>query len=328
MRPSLRAQFTLQDIYGCSSAISRLKDLAVRAAKTDFPILLTGESGTGKELFAHAIHNLSRRAGAPFMAINCAAIPESLLESELFGYEAGAFTGASKSGKAGRLEVAAGGTVFLDEVGLMPLALQPKLLRLLQYGEIEKIGATGRLRVDVRVIAATNRPLSMLVAEGQFREDLYYRLNVIGMEIPPLRQRSEDIPVIAAAIMQRLNATYPELSKQISPEAMSLLQCYVWPGNVRELENLLQRLFALVDGQMLLPHHLGGLLPGGPWEGASPVASLGQHLALVEKDMIQEALRNTGGNKSQAARLLGVPRSSLYEKMNSYGLRKNSNKHR
>lgn len=320
MSSSLKAQFTLQDIHGCSDVIARLKDLAVRAARTDFAIILEGESGTGKELFAHAVHNLSRRAEGPFLTINCAAIPETLLESELFGYEAGAFTGASRGGKPGKLEVASGGTVFMDEVGSLPLLLQAKLLRLLQYGEIEKIGATGMVRVDVRVISATNRPLKLLVEEGLFREDLFYRLNVIRMEIPPLRQRLEDIPDIAGALMRRLNSAYPELKKEISPEAMSLLQSYVWPGNVRELENILQRLFALVDGKAVLPHHLQAFLPAGPWENTEEDGSLGRRLSVVERDMIEEALRNTGGNKSRAARLLGVPRSSLYEKLKAYGL--------
>lgn len=317
---SLRAQFTIEDIRGSSPAITHLKEMARRVAQTDFPVLLEGESGTGKELFAHAIHNMSPRAQGPFLILNCAAIPEALMESELFGYEAGAFTGARKSGKPGKFELAHGGTVFLDEISSLPLPLQAKLLRFLQYGDVEKVGGISRTKVDVRVIAASNRPLEAMVAEGLFREDLFYRLNVVRLAIPPLRERAEDIPAIAAAIMEKLNRKYPHLKKQISPEAMRMLQGYVWPGNVRELENVLQRLFALVEGETILPHHLAAFLPVGPWEVTANKPSLSQQLAMMERDMIQQALRSTGGNKARAARLLGMPRSSLYEKLKTYKL--------
>lgn len=317
---SLKAQFTIEDIHGSSPAITRLKEMAKRIAQTDFAVLLEGESGTGKELFAHALHNLSPRAEKPFLAINCAAIPEALAEAELFGYEPGAFTGARQAGKPGKLEIAHGGTVFLDEVSSLSLPLQAKLLRLLQYGEVEKIGGLSRAKVDVRIIAASNRPLREMVKEGLFREDLFYRLNVIHLEIPPLRERTEDIPAIAAAIIGKLNRRYPDLRKEIAPEAMAVLQGYVWPGNVRELENVLQRLFVLVEGAAILPHHLAAFLPAGPWGTAANNQSLSRQLAAVERDLIEQALRSTGGNKARAARLLGMPRSSLYEKLKVYKL--------
>lgn len=317
---SLKAQFTIEDIHGSSPAITHLKEMAKRIAQTDFAVLLEGESGTGKELFAHALHNLSPRAEKPFLAINCAAIPEALAEAELFGYEPGAFTGARQAGKPGKLEIAHGGTVFLDEVSSLSLPLQAKLLRLLQYGEVEKIGGLSRAKVDVRIIAASNRPLREMVKEGLFREDLFYRLNVIHLEIPPLRERTEDIPAIAAAIIGKLNRRYPDLRKEIAPEAMAVLQGYVWPGNVRELENVLQRLFVLVEGAVILPHHLAAFLPAGPWGTAANNQSLSRQLAAVERDLIEQALRSTGGNKARAARLLGMPRSSLYEKLKVYKL--------
>ncbi|MHB0885189.1 MAG: sigma-54 interaction domain-containing protein [Bacillota bacterium] len=312
----------LVTIHGQSKEIMKAKQLAQRAAATDLTVLLTGESGTGKELFARAIHQMSPRAVRPFVALNCAAIPESLMEAEVFGYAAGAFTGARKGGKPGRFELAHQGTIFLDEVGDLAPALQAKLLRVLQEGEIEKIGATAPVRVDVRVIAATNKNLGTMAETGRFRKDLYYRLNVLRVHLPTLRDRPQDIPILAAIIIDRYNRRYAGLApKALTPEAMDLLTRYSWPGNIRELQNTLRTVFSTEDAPEIRPEHL----PAHLQQLARVPRGVGQKtldkvVEEVEREMIAEALRATGGNRAKSARLLGLPRSSFYEKLERYGL--------
>ncbi len=315
------AGFTFDDIWGVSESILRLKRLAERAARSDFTVLLQGESGTGKELFAQAIHAMSRRSAEPLVCVNCAAIPDSLLEAEFFGYEEGSFTGAKKGGKPGKFEQADKGTLFLDEIGDMPPALQAKLLRVLQYGEVQKLGGTARLQVNVRLITATNRDLTRMLAEKLFREDLFYRLNVIRLEIPPLRERTEDIPVLARNILERLNRCYPENRKEIAPAAMEKLRQYVWPGNIRELQNIMERLFSLVESRVIGGEDLDTFLPAN-WATRHGFdnKSLKSSLWEIERELILEAIAAAGGNKSQAAKILGLPRSSFYEKLKQYNL--------
>ncbi len=312
----------LVTIHGQSKEIMKAKQLAQRAAATDLTVLLTGESGTGKDLFARAIHQMSPRAARPFVAVNCAAIPESLMEAEVFGYASGAFTGARKGGKPGKFELAHQGTIFLDEVGDLAPALQAKLLRVLQEGEIEKIGATAPVRVDVRVIAATNKNLAAMAETGRFRKDLYYRLNVLRVHLPPLRDRPQDTPILAAIIMDRYNRRYAGLTpKALTPEAMDLLTRYSWPGNIRELQNTLRTVFSMEDAPEIKPEHL----PPHIQQLARVPRGVGQKtldkvVEEVEREMIAEALRATGGNRAKSSRLLGLPRSSFYEKLERYGL--------
>ncbi|MDI6813529.1 MAG: sigma 54-interacting transcriptional regulator [Desulfitobacteriaceae bacterium] len=315
------ASFTLGDIRGVSESIIRLKTLAERAARSDFTVLLQGESGTGKELFAQAIHAMSRRSGKPLVNVNCAAIPDNLLEAEFFGYEEGSFTGARKGGKPGKFEQADGGTLFLDEIGDMPLLLQAKLMRVLQYGEVQKLGSTARLQVNVRLIAATNRDLTRMAEEKLFREDLYYRLNVIRLEIPPLRERSEDIPVLARYILERLNRRYLENCKEITQPAIEKLKQYIWPGNIRELQNIMERLFSLVDSNVIEADDLDTFLPAN-WATRNGFdnKSLKNSLGEIERELILEAIAAAGGNKTQAAKILGLSRSTFYEKLKQYNM--------
>ncbi len=309
-------------IHGQSKEIHKARQLAQRAAATDLTVLLTGESGTGKELFARAIHQMSPRAARPFVAVDCAAIPESLMEAEVFGYASGAFIGARKGGKPGQFELAHRGTIFLDEVGDLAPALQAKLLRVLQKGEIEKVGSAAPVRVDVRVIAATSKNLSTMAETGRFRKDLYHHLNVLRIHLPPLRERPEDIPVLAAILMDRYNQRYAGLApKVLTPEALDLLTRYSWPGNIRELQNALRTVFSLEDAREIKPEHL----PQHLKQLARVPRGLGQKtlnkvVEEVEREMITEALRATGGNRAKSARLIGLPRSSFYEKLERYGL--------
>lgn len=330
------ARYTFDHIISISPSMARAKDLARRAAQSDASILLLGESGTGKELFAHAIHHASPRAAGPLVRINCAAIPAELLEAELFGYEAGAFTGARRGGKPGKFELASRGTLLLDEIGDMPLAMQAKILRVLQEREVERVGAVGPVPVDVRIIAATHQDLEALVAAGRFREDLYYRLNVISLRIPPLRERAEDVPALAEYTLSRLAEEQGALPKRLAPDVLSLLVRYPWPGNARELVNLMERLIHTAEGAVIqrsdlppgfaarlgLPVPPGGPVPapaspGGARSGRPP---LGAALAEAERQEIRRALELAGGNRSQAARLLGIHRATLYEKLRRHRL--------
>jgi transcriptional regulator with PAS, ATPase and Fis domain len=311
-------RYTFDSIVGISTAIANLKKEAVKTGNTNFPILITGESGTGKEMFAQAIHNVSPRRWHPFIRINCAAIPRDLLESELFGYEKGAFTGANQQGKPGKLELANHGTVFLDEIGDMPLEMQPKLLRVLEEKEIEHIGGTTPVRSDFRLITASNQNLEEMVADGKFRKDLFYRLNVIRLRIPPLRERREDILPIARSIIQSMADDSPFREIKIHRQAEEALVNYDWPGNVRELLNLLSRAMCFTEDGSIhlydLPFFLRTRIPDSEDTGFS----LGKVVGGSEKEAILKALSTTNNNKTEASALLGIHRTLLYKKMKKY----------
>ncbi|MGE5700371.1 MAG: sigma 54-interacting transcriptional regulator [Deltaproteobacteria bacterium] len=316
------SRYTFDSIVGSGHAITAAKEEARRASRTDSTVLLRGETGTGKELFAHAIHAAGQRRSGPFIKLNCAAVPAELLESELFGYEEGAFTGARKGGKPGKFEMAAGGTLFLDEIGDMPLPMQAKLLRVLQEREVERVGGTSPLRIDIRIIAATGKPLEELVGEGAFRADLYYRINVIPVHIPALRERLEDIGEIAEQFLYKISADTGEPRRRLSHDLGRVLQSYAWPGNIRELQNVLERAVAMARGDMLLPEHLPPrVLRAVPEAGKELTpGSLASAKAEAERAAIMAALKASGGNKSRAADLLRIHRVKLYEKMKRHGI--------
>jgi transcriptional regulator with PAS, ATPase and Fis domain len=313
-------RYTMDSIKGPSPALKALKKEALRAASNQLPVLISGESGTGKELFAQGIHQASPRRLRPFVRLNCAAIPRDLFESELFGYAKGAFTGAHSQGKPGKFELANGGTIFLDEIGELPLAMQPKLLRVLEEKEFERIGGTKIIKTDFKLIAASNRNLEELMAEGRFRQDLYYRLNVIPIRIPPLRVRTQDIVPIARHLLDKINEE-TNLQYSLSPQAEKVLESHDWPGNVRELSNVLERALSGLEGYVIGADDLAIYL-----RKAAPKIMRGQDLDLkkrlgqAEKEAIQEALALSGNNKSQAANRLGIHRTHLYKKMQKHGL--------
>lgn len=317
---SLRAaRYTFDNIHGASVQILALKEEARKAADTDLPVLIVGESGTGKELFAQAIHQASPRRRQPTIQLNCAAIPRELFEAELFGYAKGAFTGAHPGGKPGKLELAHGGTLFLDEIGEMPLELQPKLLRVLEDKMFERLGGTEMIRSDFRIIAATNRNLEEMVRQKQFREDLFYRLNVVCLEVPPLRERSEDIVPLARHLLARMAEDDPGSRYRLTAAAEKVLTGYHWPGNIRELLNVLERTAFTVEGDAIdacdLPFYLNRTATtrpsAGPW-------GLAEVLAEAERQALRRALELTANNKARAARLLGIHRTVLYKKMAKY----------
>ena len=320
----------LPEIIGESSAIRHTMQSVQRAAGSDTTVLLEGESGTGKELFARALHALSGRAAGPFIAINCAAIPDTLLEAELFGYEKGAFTGATQR-KPGRFELAQRGTLFLDEVGELPLALQAKLLRAIETKRFERLGGTSTIQVDVRLVAATNRGLRQAVASRQFREDLYFRLSVFPVMIPPLRDRPEDIPLLARHFVERTCSELGRKPLAITERATEMLSGYAWPGNVRELQNALERAVILAEGDTIQPGHLNlvnhlvSATPAtDPWDAVNLDGSLAEAsarvLAEVERRKIQRALKDAGGDKGRAADLLQIGYKTLLAKMRDLGL--------
>jgi two-component system NtrC family response regulator len=286
-----------------------------KIAPTDVSVMVLGESGTGKELIAEAIHRLSPRAAGPFVAINCAAIPDTLLESELFGHEKGAFTGAVNQ-TIGKIESADRGTLFLDEIGDVPLMMQVKLLRFLQSRVIERIGGRKLVPVDLRVVCATNQNLNRLMAEGQFREDLFYRLNEVTIEVPPLRQRTGDGVLLASFFLQRFAAEYGRPVRGFAPSAAAAINAYAWPGNVRELENRLKRAVVMTDGPLLSPVDLGLAIP----DEAPPSLDIRAARARAERDVIQAAMAQTGQNLSQTAKLLGVSRPTLYDLLREHQL--------
>jgi|YNPNPStandDraft_1061719.scaffolds.fasta_scaffold01309_13 PAS domain S-box-containing protein len=319
---SLRStRYTFKSIVGVSSTINALKKEALKAAATSLPVLITGESGTGKELFAQAIHHASTRRLHPFIRINCAAIPRELFESELFGYEKGAFTGARSEGKAGKFELAHHGTVFLDEIGDLPLEMQPKLLRVLEEKEFERVGGTSLIKADFRLMAASNQPLEDMLASGRFRKDLFYRLNVIHLHIPPLRERKEDILPLATHLLSQIaSASYlPEA--RLDRQAERVLMEYDWPGNVRELSNVLERAIASVGGGTIRPSDLPfHLRKPRHSTSAGRRASLKDVKDIAEKEAILRALETSRYNKAKAAGLLGIHRTLLYKKLRRYGL--------
>jgi DNA-binding NtrC family response regulator len=328
LREALGERYQFENIVALSAKMQEVLAIVERVAPTNSTVLLGGESGVGKDMIARAIHQHSRRASGPFIKINCTAIPENLLESELFGFEKGAFTGAMTA-KPGKFELADKGTIFLDEIGDVPGAIQVKLLRVLQEREFERLGGTKTLKVDVRVIAATNQDLRAALEQGTFREDLYYRLNVVPISIPPLREHKEDIPYLVDHFLARLARESAKPITSITPAAMRLLMDFHWPGNIRELENIIERAVALSSGTMLdvgdirLDVGPGGAVvgPGMSANDASgPFLPPGMTLEQYEDEIIKEALRRATGNKSQAARLLGLSRNAFRYRLSKLGL--------
>ena len=320
LREALGKRYTHPNVVARSPKMQEVLATVERVAPTNSTVLLGGESGVGKDLIARAIHEKSRRARGPFIKINSSAIPENLLESELFGYEKGAFTGANSS-KPGKFELADKGTLFLDEIGDVPPAIQVKLLRVLQEREFERLGGTRTVKVDVRLIAATNRDLRAALEEGTFREDLYYRLNVVPIDIAPLRERKEDIPDLASLFMERFCGGASQPVKGIAPEAVRILANYHWPGNVRELQNIIERACALAKGDVIEPAdiHLD-TRPVRAGTSENHFLPEGMTLERWEDEMIHEALRRASGNKSQAARLLGLSRNALRYRLSKIGI--------
>lgn len=328
----MKAVYTFDHIIGNSEKINSAKETASKIASTDLNVLILGYTGVGKELFAHAIHNSSPRHKGPFIGINCAAIPHDLLESELFGYEEGAFTGAKKKGKPGKFEMADGGTILLDEIGDMPLSMQAKILRVLQNKQIERIGGSSPKEVDVRIVASTNQDLKQKIINNEFREDLFYRLNAAAITVPPLRERVEDIPPIIEVLLKKLDT-----GKVITASGMNLLTRYHWPGNVRELINVLERLIYLTDEDTIKAEHVKNTLsdlmqpessetpstaPSPPSQGEEVEEDSGlgifQKVHTAEKEALLQALNTAKGNKTQAAKLLGIHRTTLYQKLKKY----------
>lgn len=313
------SNYSFEDIIGASYSIRNTKRLAEKAAETDSNVLLLGESGTGKEIFAHSIHHRSRRHNGPFVKVNCSAIPRELLESELFGYEAGSFTGASKNGKAGKFEIAHKGTIFLDEIGDMPLYMQVKLLRVIQEREVERVGSIRPRRIDVRIIAATNRDLEGMVKNNSFREDLYYRLNVMSIGIPPLRDREGDIELLIIRIMETMERKFNKSCKGITSVAMNNLVNYHWPGNIRELQNVVERAYNLLDdGEAIDNKHIIGHISGH--DNQMEIKTLEETMREVERKALQQAISACNGNRSKAAKALNISRATLYEKLNKYNM--------
>jgi len=318
----------LATIVGSSAAMRAALELARKVEPTDSTVLLRGESGSGKDLFARAIHFSSRRAGGPWVKVNCGALPENLLESELFGHERGAFTGAVRQ-KPGRFEDAGGGTLFLDEIGELPVALQVKLLQVIEEKTFTRVGGNQPVTVDVRIVTATNRPLEDMVAARQFREDLFFRLNVFPIVLPPLRDHMADLPALVEHVMRRHGAA----AEKLTPAAREALGRYTFPGNVRELEHTLERALILAGADPIGPEHLSfarpealrGAAGGAPFAGAPPwvpdIPPDGLSLEVLERELILKALDRAGGNKSRAARLLGLTRRTLYSRMERHGLR-------
>lgn len=337
----LRSKYTFNNLIGLHSKFIEAKRLAERVSVSQSAVLLIGESGTGKELFAHAIHHTSQRGHAPFVRVNCASIPEHLLESELFGYEEGAFTGAKKGGKKGKFELANRGTIFLDEIGDMPLSMQTKLLRVLQEKEIERVGGQVPISLDVRIIAATHRNLEEMVREGTFRQDLYYRLNVMKIEIPPLRGRKEDIPAISQILLKKLQRKFYRKGLEISSEVEKRFLQHTWPGNIRELENVLERAVNVMDGKVIRLEYLPLYLQEGKEQGGSiketteaalhqvketlqdddgSCRPLREVLAEAERNAMLHAIRVAKGNKQLAAKMLGVGKTTFYDKCKIYDI--------
>ncbi|MGM0453476.1 MAG: sigma-54 interaction domain-containing protein [Thermodesulfobacteriota bacterium] len=318
LRKELKGRHRLGDLVTRSPEMRRIFDIVPQLAASGSTVLICGETGTGKELLARAIHNMSPRQHKPFVAVNCGALPDNLLESELFGYKAGAFTGAHRD-KPGRFAMADGGTLMLDEIGEITQALQLRLLRVLQEKTFEPLGATKSKSVDVRVIAATNRDLADLVKRGDFRQDLYYRINVIQVDLPPLRSRKEDIPLLVAHFVERFNHIQGKCVSGVTPAAMSLLMAHDYPGNVRELENMIEHAFVLCNDGWIEPAHLPGEFANAA-PPAGPEGGLKEAVASMEMQMIDDALKRNHYSRKAAARELGIDKSTLFRKMKALGL--------
>jgi Nif-specific regulatory protein len=317
LRDELRERYANQHLIGTSGPIRQVYDHVAQVARTNTTVLIRGESGTGKEMIAHAIHYNSARAKKPFIKVSCAALPESLVESELFGYERGAFTGAQGL-KKGRFELADGGTIFLDEIGDLSLATQVKLLRVLQEREFERLGGTQSVRVNVRLVAATHRPLEKLIAEGSFREDLFYRLNVFSVFAPPLRERKPDIMLLADHFLQKYSSEHGKAIKRIATPAIDMLTSYHWPGNVRELENTIERAVLVCDGGVVHAHHLPPTLQTAEASDTVPRVSLAESVEAFEKDLLLDALKTSRGNRAKAAKLLHTTERIFNYKVRKY----------
>lgn len=319
------AKGPLDIIVGQAETIMEVKGALLDYAPSDLPILLTGETGTGKELFANAIQQLSRRSKNGYVKINCAAIPKELMESEFFGYEDGAFTGARRGGKPGKIELANHGTLLLDEVGELPITMQAKLLRVLQENELERVGGTRSIPVDLRLLCSTNRDLAQMVEDGTFRRDLYYRINTVELHIPPLRERIEDIPLLCARFIYKINQKSGSEITNITQEALAYLGRHSWPGNVRELEHTIERAAVLCRRGMIDLSHLSFFKPvpaakgaRRTWEPERDMGSLNEKKSQAEREAVIAAIKKAGGNKAKAARLLQIDRSSLYAKLKKY----------
>jgi len=319
LRQELQERYDFSNIIGNSGPMRQVYEQIAQVARTNTTVLLRGESGTGKELIAHAIHYNSPRAKRPFIKVSCAALPESLIESELFGYEKGAFTGAQTS-KKGRFELAEGGTLFLDEIGELNLATQVKLLRVLQEREFERLGGTETIRVNVRLITATNKNIETSIAGSTFREDLYYRLNVFMIFVPPLRERKPDLLLLADHFLEKYAREHGKRIRRISTPAIDMLVSYHWPGNVRELGNAIERAVVVCDGQVIHAHHLPPTLQTAEASGTITRTTLGEALAAYEKDLILDALKTTRGVRAKAARLLNTTDRIFNYKVRKYGI--------
>jgi Nif-specific regulatory protein len=319
LRQELREKYDFSNIIGTSGPVRQVYEQVAQVAATNTTALIRGESGTGKELIAHAIHYNSLRAKKPFVKVSCAALPESLIEAELFGHEKGAFTGA-EARKKGRFELAEGGTLFLDEIGDINLSTQVKLLRVLQEREFERVGGTETIKVNVRLIAATNKDMEQALANGTFREDLYYRLNVFTIFVPPLRDRKADLLLLADHFLEKFSHEHGKSIKRISTPAIDMLVSYHWPGNVREMENALERAVLMCEGQVIHAHHLPPSLQTAEASGTVTRVSLTDAIVAYEKDLIQDALKTTRGNRAKAARLLDATERILNYKIRKYAI--------
>ncbi|MEX5215829.1 MAG: sigma-54 dependent transcriptional regulator [Nitrospiraceae bacterium] len=320
LRDRLEARTRFDQMVGESEPMQRIYTLVEMVADSDVTVLLTGESGTGKELVARAIHHKSPRADGPFITMNCGALPESLFESELFGYEKGAFTGAVTT-KMGRFELADGGTLLLDEVGELSLKSQVDFLRVLETKEFRRLGGTKLITVDTRIVATTNRNLEEAVKQGGFREDLYYRLNVVPIRLPPLRDRADDIPFLTERFLVEFSAQHHRAPKEVSREAMRLLRFYAWPGNIRQLRNLMERLVVTVKDIIIQPEHLPEEIRVSQEDVRTMVVKLGTSLEQIERDVIRRTLAEVTNHRERAAKLLGISLRALQYKIKEYGIR-------
>ena len=321
LHEQLDRKFGLENLIGQSPAMLQMFDIIRQVAPTRASVLITGETGTGKELVAHAVHNLSPRKGGPFVAVHAAALPTTLLESELFGHEKGAFTGAVER-RAGRFEMADGGTIFLDEVGELEPAMQVKLLRVLEERKFERIGGNKTIEVDVRLVAATNRDLKKLVGEGKFRDDLFYRLSVVTVNLPPLRERRDDVPLLVAAFNRQYSEENNVPIREITQEAVNLLMAYDWPGNVRELRNTLEQMVVLAHGDRLTVRNIPATIRSGADLTKISVVRPGVTMTVeeAERQLIVQALKETDGNRTKAADKIGMSRRTLHRKLKRYRL--------
>jgi Nif-specific regulatory protein len=319
LRQELKERYDFSNLVGTSGPMRQVYEQVVQVARTNTTVMLRGESGTGKELIAHAIHYNSSRAKKPFIKVSCAALPQDLIESELFGYEKGAFTGA-QTAKKGRFELAEGGTLFLDEVGELNVATQIKLLRVLQEREFERLGSTETIRANIRLVAATNKDLEKAIATGEFREDLYYRLNVFAIYVPPLRERKADITLLADHFVEKFAHEHGKKVKRISTPAIDMLASYHWPGNVRELANAVERAVVVCEGQVLHAHHLPPTLQTAEASGTVQTASLNESIEAFEKDALRDALKSARGNRAKAARLLSTTERIFNYRVRKYGI--------